>query len=148
MKNPQKKPSTFLLLLHLMYWMNELVQFGQNCRNQGKKFIWAVTISLVALCNCFLIVEDYTKYTQEFSGAQFSHLWKFSQVAILKLEHCSFCIWKLIYTLINLNKSFFSKMNLILEKLPIRNCRDTNKLLNASNHNVLPSKLRPVKTFW
>ena len=29
-----------------------------------------VTISLVTLYNCFLTVEDYTKETQEISGAQ------------------------------------------------------------------------------
>ena len=107
----------------------------------------------------------------------FTFFEKFSQVAILKLEHCGLfylvaygCLHKSLYfESDHLNYFFFENyfFSKIFENLDFgfrkvyrrstkfskwenkntRFCFGINKLSNAKNRNVLPSKLRPVKTF-
>ena len=104
----------------------------------------------------------------------FSFFEKFSQVAILKLEHCGLfylvaygCLYNSLFLWKWLSKLFFEK-NLKKQKFRkfgfrkvygrstkfskwetknTRFCFRINKLSNAKKRNVLPSKLRPVKTF-
>ena len=102
---------------------------------------------------------------------------KFSQVAILKLEHCGL-FYLVADGCLHNNSLYFWKWSskLFLEKIwkpkifenldfgfrkvcgrstkfskwetkNTRFCFGINKLSNAKNRNVLPSKLRPVKTF-
>ena len=77
----------------------------------------------------------------------FFHLWIASQVvAILKLEHCFFCIWKLIYSstipcrifflirkLYASSVTFFRKKNIYFSSIFFENESDISKI----NHNVL-----------
>ena len=106
----------------------------------------------------------------------FLQIWKFSQVAILKVKHCGFLhlkaylfrnktlyFWFLISKNLcfvhrlfenqnpNFQKfwffNFFSKNNLDDHFQNTRNCGGTHRLPNKTNRNVLASKLRPEKTF-
>ena len=106
----------------------------------------------------------------------FTFFEKFSQVAILKLEHCglfylvaykclhnSLFFWKWSSKLFlekNMKNQNFQKFGFWFSKslrkkhkiFEMRNqktrfCFGINKLSNAKKRNVLPSKLRPVKTF-
>ena len=124
-------------------------------------------------CQLFVIFQMLS--WKVFFFVFFFQLWKLSQVAILKVEHCVFfCIWKLIYSetkpcyfwffiskiLCFIRRlfenqifrkfwffNFFSKNNLDDHFKKTRNCRGTHWLPNKTNRNVLASKLRPVKTF-
>ena len=117
-----------------------------------------------------------TMHSFFFFWKNFTFFEKFSQVAILKLKHCGLfylvaygCLhnslyfesdhldylWKFIWkTKIFKNLDFgFRKVygrNTKFSKWETKNsrfCFGINKLSNAKKRNVLPSKLRPVKTF-
>ena len=106
--------------------------------------------------------------------SSFFQLWKFSQVAILKVEHCvllhlkaylfqnkTLYFWFLISKIFarrlfeNQNPNFrkfwlfifFSKNNLDYHFQNTRNYGGTHRLPDKTNRNVLAWKLRPVRTF-